>query len=400
VVFFGDSLSQTRRERVDRLALANQRKINSTNSIPSTPSTLLNILPTTKLKILILSTPVGALGTGLGGGVELTIANLASELQSRGHTIDIIAPVGSKLGDRSIIQIPGELQLTAQTQEQAASIVMPGDPVLANMWAKARAIQSDYDVILNTAFDWLPFYLTPFFDRPIAHFVSMGSQIAAIDLAIERVAIDFPGTVGVCTHTQAQTFSFAERCCVVGGSGVDPAVYEYCDAPEESLAWLGRISPEKALEDAVAAADRTGMKLKIMGKIQDPAYWHRIQTDYPQAPIEYLGFLPTHELQQVLRTCRGMLMTPRWVEAFGNVAIEALACGVPVIAYRRGGPAEIITDGKTGFLVEPDSVEGLVAALDRLDEIDRADCRHAAETVFSQSAWGNGIESWFYRLVN
>jgi len=49
-------------------------------------------------------------------------------------------------------------------------------------------------------------------------------------------------------------------------------------------------------------------------------------------------------------------MTPRWMEAFGNVAIEALACGVPVIAYRRGGPAEIVQDGQTGFLVEPDSV--------------------------------------------
>mgnify|MGYP000008069495 FL=1 len=352
-----------------------------------------------KLKILILSTPVGALGSGLGGGVELTIANLARELQSRGHQIDIIAPMGSELGDLSIVQIPGELQLTAQTQENAASIVMPGNPVLANMWAKARAIQADYDIIFNTAFDWLPFYLTPFLDVPIAHFVSMGSQIAAIDSAIERVAIDFPGTIGVCTRTQAKTFSFADLCCVVGGSGVDPAVYQYCDTPADALAWLGRISPEKALEDAVAAAERTGIKLKIMGKIQDLAYWEQIQRDYPHAPIEYLGFLPTHELQQALRTCRGMLMTPRWIEAFGNVAIESFACGVPVIAYRRGGPAEIITDGKTGFLVEPDSVEGLVAAIDRLDEIDRADCRHAAETVFSQSAWGDVMEGWLYRLV-
>ena len=143
----------------------------------------------------------------------------------------------------------------------------------------------------------------------------------------------------------------------------------------------------------------SGLGLKIMGKIQDLAYWEQIQRDYPHAPIEYLGFLPTHELQQALRTCRGMLMTPRWIEAFGNVAIESFACGVPVIAYRRGGPAEIITDGKTGFLVEPDSVEGLVAAIDRLDEIDRADCRHAAETVFSKSAWGDVMEGWFYRLV-
>jgi UDP-glucose:tetrahydrobiopterin glucosyltransferase len=351
-----------------------------------------------KLKILILSTPVGALGSGLGGGVELTIANLARELRSRGHLIEIIAPLGSELGDLSIMPIPGELQLTAQTQELAASIVMPGNPVLANMWAKARAVEQDYDIIFNTAFDWLPFYLTPFFDRPIAHFVSMGSQIAAIDLAIERVAVDFPGTIGVCTRTQADTFSFGDLCYVVGGSGVDPAVYEYCETAEDALAWLGRLSPEKALEDAVAAAARTGMKLKIMGKVQDPDYWAQIQRDYPDAPIEYLGFLPTHELQKSLRTCKGMLMTPRWVEAFGNVAIEALACGVPVIAYRRGGPAEIIKDGKTGFLVEPDSVEGLVAAIGRLDEIDRSDCRHEAETVYSQSAWGDLIESWFYRL--
>jgi UDP-glucose:tetrahydrobiopterin glucosyltransferase len=352
-----------------------------------------------KLKILILSTPVGALGSGLGGGVELTIANLARELRSRGHEIKIIAPAGSELGDLSIIPIPGELQLTAQTQSLAASIVMPGNSVLANMWAKAREIQADYDIIFNTAFDWLPFYLTPFFDRPIAHFVSMGSQIAAIDLAINQVVIDFPGSIGVCTRTQAETFSFGDLCCVVGGSGVDPAIYEYCAIPENSLAWLGRISPEKALEDAVAAADQTGIKLKIMGKIQDPHYWAQIQQDYPHAPIEYLGFLPTHELQQALRSCKGMLMTPRWVEAFGNVAIESLACGVPVIAYRRGGPAEIIKDGQTGFLVEPDSVTGLVAAINRLDEIDRAECRHAAETVFSQSAWGNVIESWFYRLI-
>jgi UDP-glucose:tetrahydrobiopterin glucosyltransferase len=352
-----------------------------------------------KLKILILSTPVGALGSGLGGGVELTIANLARELRSRGHAIDIIAPAGSQLGDLSIIPIPGELQLTAQTQELAASIVMPGNPVLANMWAKARAIQQDYDIIFNTAFDWLPFYLTPFFARPIAHFVSMGSQITAIDLAINQVAIDFPGSIGVCTRTQAETFSFGDLCCVVGGSGVDPAVYEYCATPTNSLAWLGRISPEKALEDAVAAAERTGIKLKIMGKIQDPDYWAQIQQDYPHANIEYLGFLPTHELQQALRTCTGMLMTPRWVEAFGNVAIEALACGVPVIAYRRGGPAEIITDGQTGFLVEPDSIDGLVEAIGRLGEIDRSDCRHAAETVFSQSAWGDVLESWFYRLL-
>ncbi|GBF52616.1 UDP-glucose:tetrahydrobiopterin glucosyltransferase [Microcystis sp. 0824] len=82
-------------------------------------------------------------------------------------------------------------------------------------------------------------------------------------------------------------------------------------------------------------------------------------------------------------------MTPRWVEAFGNGAIEALTCGVPVIAYRRGGLVEIIVDGKTGFLVEPDSIEGLVTAIKNLDRIDRDSCRAVVDQKYSLEALGN-----------
>jgi UDP-glucose:tetrahydrobiopterin glucosyltransferase len=93
------------------------------------------------------------------------------------------------------------------------------------------------------------------------------------------------------------------------------------------------------------------------------------------------------------------LMTPRWVEAFGNVAIEALACGVPVITYGRGGPMEIVRDGVSGFIVEPDSVKGLIAAIQRLPEIDRKNCRHQAEQEYSLQAWGDSLENWFSSMV-
>jgi UDP-glucose:tetrahydrobiopterin glucosyltransferase len=162
---------------------------------------------------------------------------------------------------------------------------------------------------------------------------------------------------------------------------------------------VSRIAPEKGLEDAVAAAKIANIPLKIMGKMQDKSYWERICQDYPDAPVEYLGFLPTTQMQQELRQCRAMLMTPRWIEAFGNVAIEALACGVPVIAYRRGGPAEIVQDKKTGFLVEPDSVNGLVDAIARLDEIDRYACRQQAEAEFSLEALGERFEKWFRDIL-
>lgn len=334
----------------------------------------------------------------MGGGVELTLYNIAQELSRRGHTIQIVAPQGSTISSIPLVEIPGSLQTIAQSQERTDPITMPGDSVLANMWEYARQVQADYDLIVNFAYDWLPFYLTPFFTRPIAHLVSMGSLSEAMDRIIAQVAAQFPGTVGFHTPSQAVTFAINQQCPDLW-NGIDLALYQFCPQPQPWLAWLGRIAPEKGLEDAVAAAQIANVPLKIMGKIQDQSYWEQICQDYPDAPIEYLGFLPTTAVQGELRLCRALLMTPHWIEAFGNVAIEALACGVPVIAYRRGGPGEIVQDGKTGFLVEPDSVTGLVEAIARLDEIDRYACRQQAETEYSLAALGERFENWFRRIL-
>jgi len=355
-------------------------------------------MTTDYLKILFLSTSVGQLGSGLGGGVELTVLNIAKELHRRGHKIAVVAPIGSVLESIPVIEIMGDLQVTAQTQDYNAPIVMPADAVLANMWEYARKVQDEWDVIVNFAYDWLPFYLTPFFRTPIAHFISMGSLSQSLDRIAGQTAAQFPGTIGVYTVSQAETFAFAKECQLLG-SGIDLSLYEFCSQPEPKLAWLGRIAPEKGLEDAVAAAKITGISLKIMGKMQDEDYWQKICADWPDAPVEYLGFLTTTQMQEQVRQCRALLMTPRWVEAFGNVAIEALACGVPVIAYKRGGPAEIVRDGLTGFLVEPDSVNGLVGAIARLDQIDRSACRRQAEVEYSLAALGDRCEHWFKSIT-
>ncbi|MEO1693021.1 MAG: glycosyltransferase, partial [Cyanobacteria bacterium J06631_6] len=193
-------------------------------------------------------------------------------------------------------------------------------------------------------------------------------------------------------------FPFGDRCEILG-SAIDLSLYQFNPKPGESLAWLGRIAPEKALEDAVEAVNITGTPLKIMGRIQDPDYWQQIRQQFPQAPIEYLGFLDTNQLQQELGKCRALLMTPRWIEAFGNVAIEALACGVPIIAYRRGGPAEIVRDGKTGWLVEPDNVTELAAAIGKIEQIERLACRQQAEAEYSLTALGDRFEAWFKQIL-
>ncbi len=330
----------------------------------------------------------------MGGGVELTLHNLAQALTQRHHTITIAAPVGSICANFPIVEIPGELQPTAQTEGRDAPVWMPPESVIAAMGDYAYQVQGQYDVLLNFAYDWLPFYLSPFFQRPIAHLVSMGSLTDVMDRIIGQVADRLPGTIAVHSRVQAETFAFGDRCRILG-NGFDLSLYEFCGTPQDHLGWVGRIAPEKGLEDAVAAAQKTGIPLKIWGVLQDVAYWHDICDQYPDAPVEYAGFLPTAELQQELGKCRALLMTPRWVEAFGNVAIEALACGVPVIAYRRGGPAEIVQDGKTGWLVEPDRVDGLVAAIAQLDRIDRATCRAQAAAEYSLEAMGDRVEAWF-----
>jgi len=350
------------------------------------------------LRILLVSTPVGALGSGLGGGVELTLRNIGMALQERGHSVTVMAPAQSVSPGLNILGVSGELQITAQTQGRNAPVTLPAHSVLANLWQTAYQQQGDSDILINFAYDWLPFYLTPFFDRPIAHLVSMGSLTDAMDQIIGQTLDRFPGSIGVHSRAQAETFPFGDQCRVLG-NGLDLSLYQFRAKAEDELGWVGRIAPEKGIEDAIEAAQQAGSPLKIWGAMPDPDYWRSIYQRYPDASFSYEGFLSTEALQQELGACRGLLMTPKWIEAFGNVAIEALACGVPVVAYRRGGPAEIVQEGHTGWLVEPDSVSGLVAAIQKLDKIDRQTCRQAAEREYSMQAMGGRVEAWLKDLL-
>lgn len=356
-------------------------------------------MATPPYRILIVSTAVGPLGSGLGGGVELILKNIAQGLRQRHHQLTVVAPEGSVFApcDR-LISMTGAFQPTAHTSHRDDPIVLPKSSVLAAMWDYAHEVQQDYDVILHFCYDWLPFYLAPFFQTPVAHFVSMGSLTDAMDAIIGDVAQAHPGTVGVFTQVQADTFPHP-TCYRPLGSSLDLSLYEYCETPEKGLAWMGRISPEKGLEDAIAAAQQTQIPLQVLGKLENPDYWQHLQTTYPDAPFTYLGFLPTQALQAAIRTCQALLMTPKWVEAFGLVAIEALACGVPVVAYRRGGPVEILKNGITGWLVEPDSISGLVQAIERLDRLDRRACRQQAETHYSLAALAIRYEQWLGAVI-
>lgn len=350
------------------------------------------------MKLLFVSSPVGALGSGVGGGVELTLGNAAQEMCLRGHEVTIVAPAGSRMPGIPLVEITGSLQVSAQTQDYNSPVSLPSNSVLGNMWEYVRQEQQQYDLVVNFAYDWLPFYLTPFLQCPIAHLVSMASVSAAMDQVIIHLAQRLPKNVAFHTHAQAATFGLGQHSPCLG-NGIDLSLYNFCADPKPQLAWVGRISPEKALEDAVEAAAIAQMPLKIFGMLQDQDYWQSIQQKYPQADVEYLGFLSTSELQKELRQSLALLVTPRWVEAFGNVAIEALACGVPVIAYARGGLTEIVKSGQTGFLVTPDQIPELVMAITQVGQLDRYACRQQVEQTYSLAAMGDRLEKWFQSIL-
>jgi UDP-glucose:tetrahydrobiopterin glucosyltransferase len=128
--------------------------------------------------------------------------------------------------------------------------------------------------------------------------------------------------------------------------------------------------------------------------MEDPAYAAAVEASVPAGTIDWRGFLPTSALQAQLGPCRVLLNTPKWNEAYGNVVVEAMACGVPVVAYRRGGPGELVQPGQNGVLVEPDDVAALAAAVHQAERIDRQSCRRWAEAHASRAVLAARIEAW------
>jgi UDP-glucose:tetrahydrobiopterin glucosyltransferase len=352
-------------------------------------------------RVLFITSPVGPLGSGEGGGVETNLMNLTPLLAARGHKIAIAAPEGSiRPSDTvGVYQVPGKPPAYATTARRDSPVIAQPDGVLERMWELAAREQDKFDAIIGINYDWVAYYLTPFFKTPVGHIISIGSQIDAVDAIIQERFYEMPHRFAVNTCAQANTFSFVDPCRMMSlYGGVDLEAYVFNPQAERRLSWVARISPEKGLEDAFAAASRTKMPLDVCGKMQHQAYWDECVARYPDVDVTYHGFLTQAELHKVVRKTSAMLMPPHWIEAFGNTCIEALAGGTPVIAYNFGGPSEILVDGVSGFLTPPGSVDGLVDAINRLDTPNRADARARGE-AFSMTRFAERYEHFIERVI-
>jgi glycosyltransferase involved in cell wall biosynthesis len=183
--------------------------------------------------------------------------------------------------------------------------------------------------------------------------------------------------------------------------GLPDALYRLHPEPGAYLAFLGRICPEKRVDRAIAIAQRVGVPLKIAAKVDaaDKDYFEtEIRPLLDDPLVDFVGEIGDGEKEAFLGRAAALLMPIAWPEPFGLVAIEAMACGTPVIAFPFGSMPELIEPGVNGFLAE--TVDQAAAAVHAVAALDRTQCRRAFEERFTAARMATNYIGVYQRLVD
>ena len=309
------------------------------------------------------------------GGTERVVAHLTDALLDLDHDVVLFASAEAQTGaslvpvrDQAIRLDPHPLK-----SELAAHL---------SMMHEVRRRACDFDVI-HFHLDLLHF---PFFEDIARHTVTtLHGRLDLKDLPdVYRRWEQYP-LVSVSDH-QRKALPLGNWISTVH-HGVPNDLYRFAAKPDGYLAFLGRISPEKRPDRAIAIAKRTGLKLKIAAKVDavDNAYFaETIMPLLADASVEFVGEINDNEKSQFLGNATALLFPIDWPEPFGLVMIEAMACGTPVVAWRCGAVSEIVDEGVTGFVVS--SEEEAAAAVVRAGGLDRGIIRGVFERRFTASA--------------
>ena len=258
--------------------------------------------------------------------------------------------------------------------DATAALVMPGGPapppapgVAAALEAMFGSIDPETDVISQHAFDAPAFELAS--GWPVLHTIHLPPLVPAVVRA--AAGVDPARLATVSNSCRASWKDAGVEIGHVLRNGVPDQRGDGGSVEAVALV-AGRISPEKGIEHAVQAANAAGIRVWIAGAAYDPGY----APDLTAA--EKLGPLARDDLRRVMGRSAVTVCAVRWEEPFGLVAAEAQMAGCPVAGYRRGALPEVVEEGVSGFLVEPENIGALAGAIRRCLELDRGDVRSSA----------------------
>jgi glycosyltransferase involved in cell wall biosynthesis len=308
----------------------------------------------------------------LYGGTERVVSYLTDELVCQGHDVTLYASADSA----TLAELRPVCEKALRLQGK--KIV---DPLAHHIRMLEIVAQeaSEFD-ILHFHIDYLHFPVTR-----RQNFPSVTTLHGRLDIPdIHDLFREFPemNLVSI-SDAQRQPMNWANWVGTVH-HGLPEHLYPPSCNRGKYLAFLGRISPEKRVDRAIAVAKQVGLPLKIAAKVDaiDKDYFEseiRRLLDHPL--VEYVGEIGEHEKAEFLGNALALMFLIDWQEPFGLVLTEAMACGTPVIAYGMGSVPEVIDDGITGYLV--DSEEAAAKAVGRLDALDRRTVRRVFEQRFS-----------------
>ena len=183
-------------------------------------------------------------------------------------------------------------------------------------------------------------------------------------------------------------------------NGVDTDEFTFSGNHEEYLLYLGRIVPEKGVKEAVQVAEATNHRLLIIGPTYpaQQGYFDQYIKPYLNDKVLYLGYIERDKLQPYYQKAKALLSPIQWEEPFGLTAIEAMACGTPVVAIARGSMPEIVKDGKTGYLVQ--SVGEMIEAIGKVNKLDRRACREHVKMNFGLRRMIDNYERVYQQIVS
>jgi glycosyltransferase involved in cell wall biosynthesis len=340
-----------------------------------------------KLRIAQVAPLYESVPPKLYGGTERIVSYLTEELVRQGHDVTLFASGDSVTKARLVAPCSRSLRLDPGCIDPLAHHLVLVEEVFR------RAEEFD---ILHFHIDYLHFPVSR--RSPVPHVTTLHGRLDLPDLVpLYREFRGMPVT-SISNAQRAPLPWLNWRGTVHHGLPAD--LHCGLDGPGDYLAFLGRVSPEKGLERAIEIARRARLPLRIAAKVDRadiPYHEEVIKPLFAQPHVDFVGEIGEEEKRGFLGNARALLFPIDWPEPFGLVMIEAMACGTPIVAFRRGSVPEIMTEGETGFVCS--TVEEAVAAVERLPEISRRGCRQAFERRFTATRMAREYVSIYRRQI-